>query len=100
MRVLIGKKRRTGEDVVLTGMFTVKTADTRQSKDFKCVLERLSDKIIIQATIFESLLSEEDKKVVQDALWSRKAIKLSLIARRVGSEYRTAQIVKAENLVE
>lgn len=54
----------------------------------------------MQATIVESLLSEIDRKIIQDALFSRKEIKLSIIVRKVGSEYKTAQIVKAENIEE
>ena len=98
VRTLTGRKRRSGTDELLEGQFRVEAADSTGQKGFICKVKRLSDGIVVQATMIDTLMSANDQEVIQQAFWSKKVVKLSLTARKVGNDYRGARITAAETV--
>ena len=98
VRSLTGKRRRTGESTMLEGLFRVDAADSTGSSGFLCKIKRISDGLVIQATMLDALMSAHDQEVIQAAFWSKKTVRLNLTARKVGNDYRGAKITAAETV--
>ena len=96
IRIFTDKKRRSGEDVRLNGVFKVEAADSTGAKGFVCRVRRLSDDVILQATMMDALMAERDREIVQKAFWDKSNISLVIRARQVGSDYKNAEIVTAQ----
>lgn len=98
VRSLTGTKRRSSQNTTLHGFFRVDAADSTGPNGFICKIKRMSDGLVIQATMLDALMSAHDQEVIQQAFWSKKAVRLNLTARKVGDEYRGAKITGAETV--
>lgn len=95
VRALTGRRRRSGEDAQLGGTFRVEVADTSGEAGFICRVRRISDGLVVQATMTDAIMADRDQKVIQDAFWSRKPVQLNLSGRMVGNDFRNARITSA-----
>ncbi len=58
-RTLTGTKRRSGEDATLQGVFIVEAADFANPDGFVWKVKRITDGVVIQATMFDAAASEQ-----------------------------------------
>lgn len=100
VRALTGKKRRSGENQIIQGVFRVVTADSSGPSGFVCKVLRVSDNIIIQASMTDALMAAEDQERIQSAFWNKTPIFLSMSVRKIGDEYKPGKITKATNVAQ
>ena len=98
-RLLTANKRQVSSEVKLTGIFIVEAADSTSNTVFSCRVLRVHDHLVVNAEMYDALMSDKDQKVIQGAFWSRKRVALTINARKLRGSYKDAQIVSAE-LVE
>lgn len=97
VKVLQTGFRKSGDKISLTGIFKVEKASSVAGEGFSCQI-RGQDGTTIQATLADAVMAEHDQKIIREAFWSKQSIQLTVSARKVGKEYRNAEIVQADTL--
>lgn len=92
---ITAQRRRQGEDVHLAGMFTVKKNDTTYTDGFRVTLIDVSSGEEITAFLQDVMISEQHRKVIQEAEWKRTPFYAEIAARKIGTRLVDALIVNA-----
>lgn len=94
LKVLDTSKRRSGHDIRIKKLFYIEAASAGPD-GFMCKI-RDGQGGVLQATLPDAIMSEKDQGIIQKALWDRTPVTLVIKARKVGVDYRNAEIESAE----
>ena len=87
--------RRRAVKVTIKGLFTVSNVDTKTPGGFTVRFEEVNGDRNITANLNDVVLAERYKNVIERATFSKKVIKVTLSARRIGDDYLDAKVLKA-----
>lgn len=87
--------RRRAEKVTIKGLFTVSNVDTKTPGGFTVRFEEVDGERNITANLNDVLLAERYKNVIERATFSKKVIRVTLSARKIGDDYLDAKVLKA-----
>lgn len=88
--------RRSSEKVTITGLFLVSNVDTKKvANSFLVRFEEVDGNRVINANLADSIMSEKYQNIIQRATFSKKPIRLTISATKVGDSYTKAKVIKA-----
>lgn len=88
--------RRKAEKVTVKGLFTVSAVDaTRNPGGFVVKFDEVGGSREITADLTDAMVADKLRKVVERATFSKKPVRVTITARKLGDSYLDAKVIKA-----
>lgn len=95
---LLRRERNPSKKVAVEGVFNILRVDTTSADGFRVQLRHVDTGEVITAGVQDVFLSEEQRRVIQEAEWEKAPVRAKIDAFRVGGNYSRAVIKSAEKV--
>jgi hypothetical protein len=92
---IVSQRRQQGEDIRLSGVYRVSKVDTTSPEGFRVTLSDIKTGQDVTAAMLDVLLSEEQRKVIQDAEWHKRPVFVEMKARKLRNRVVDAVVLNA-----
>ena len=88
--------RRTSRDVTFDGNYKITNVNPSSPDGYEIEVQSVKTKEKFKATLVDSLSSESMKRAIRQGEWSKKPVRLEIVARRLGDSIIEARIMRAK----
>lgn len=90
--------RQQSTEAKLAGQYKVAKVDTTVSDGFKVTLEDVSSGELVNASLFDAIISAQHREIIKTAEWSKKPLFVEMTGRRLRGKITDAKVVSVKDL--
>lgn len=95
---IVSTRRQQGEDIRLSGVYRVARVDTTSPDGFRVTLSDIASQEEVTAHMMDVLISEDQRRVIQDAEWHKRPVFVEMKARRLRKRVVDAVVLNAREV--
>lgn len=97
-RELVKNARKKAEEIEFDGEFVILRVDTTAPDGFRVKLKSVDDELALTASVQDIMISQKQRKIIQDAEWAKVPVKVTIQAKQRGEYIVEAVIIDAEKI--